>query len=56
MKYKWKDSHYNIVVKNPKGKNKIEIDKSKVLLNGNEVDNYIKLDGSRNSYELEIIL
>lgn len=56
MKYQWRESMYNIMVKNPSGKNGFEADTSKVFLNGNEVDNLIKLDGSRNVYEIEVIL
>ena len=56
IKYRWKDSLYNINIKNPNGKNSYEIGKSKIILNGNEVDNCIKLDGSRNIYEIEVIL
>ena len=56
IKYKWKDSIYNITVKNPEGKNGFEQNTSKIFLNGNEVENYIKLDGSRNEYEIEVIL
>lgn len=40
IQYKWKDSIYNIKVQNPDGKNS---GVSKVLLNGVEVDNKIKL-------------
>ena len=56
MKYKWKESEYHILVKNPNGKNVFEDGISKVFLNGNEVDNFIKLDGSRNIYQIEITL
>ena len=56
IKYQWKESMYNIMVKNPNSKNVFESGVSKVLLNGNVVDNFIKLDGSRNVYELEVIL
>lgn len=56
MKYQWRESMYNIVVKNPSGKNGFETGTSKVFLNGNEVDNFIKLDGSRNVYEIEVVL
>ena len=54
MKYQWKDSIYHIKVKNPDGKNGFEPGKSKIFLNGNEVENLIKLDGSRNRYEIEV--
>lgn len=56
IKYQWKESMYNITIKNPNGKNTWEENKSKILLNGNEIENGIKLDGSRNSYEIEVIL
>ena len=56
IQYKWKESVYNIQVRNPKGKNVFEYGKSKVFLNGNEVDNCIKLDGSRNVYNVEVII
>ena len=54
IKYQWKESIYNITVKNLDGKNTFEDGISKVLLNGNEVENLIKLDGSRNSYQIEV--
>ena len=56
IKYHWKESYYNITVKNPNRKNSFEEGISKVILNKNEVENKIKLDGSRNNYEIEIIL
>ncbi len=56
IKYQWKDSKYHITIKNPNGKNVLEQGNSKILLNGNEVDNFIKLDGSRNVYQIEVIL
>lgn len=56
MKYQWRESMYNIMVKNPNSKNGFEAGTSKVFLNGNEVDNFIKLDGSRNVYEIEVVL
>ena len=49
IKYRYNDSSYNITIKNPDGKNCFETGVSKVFLNGNEVENLIKLDGSRNS-------
>ncbi len=53
IQYKWKDSIYHINVKNPNGKNKgVE----KVILNNNEVENKIKLDGERKIYHIEVIL
>lgn len=56
IKYQWKESMYNIIVKNPDGKNAFEDGVSKVFLNGNEIENLIKLDGSRNCYEIEVKL
>ena len=35
-------------------KNGFEEGVSKITLNGNEVENHIKLDGSRNEYEIKI--
>ena len=53
IQYKWKDSIYHINVKNPNGKNRgVE----KVILDNNEVENKIKLDGSRKIYHVEVIL
>ena len=56
MKYQYEKSQYDIIVKNPNGKNVFEPGKSKVLLNGNKVENRIKLDGSMNRYEMEVVL
>ena len=53
IQYKWKDSVYNIKVKNPNNKNS---GVTKVLLNGQETDNFIKLDEGRNIYQVEVIL
>ena len=53
IKYKWKDSIYNIKVLNPDSKN---VGVTRVLLNGNVVDNKIKLDGSHAVYNLEVFL
>ena len=52
IKYKWKNSFYNIIIKNPNGKN-FGVDK--VLLNGQEVENSIKLQDN-GSYNVEVIL
>ena len=53
IQYKWKDSIYHINVKNPNGKNRgVE----KVILDNNEVENKIKLDGARKIYHIEVIL
>lgn len=53
IRYKWKNSIYNIKVKNPDGKNN---GVTKVSLNGNEIENSIKLDGTDNIYNIEVIL
>lgn len=53
IKYKWKESIYNIKIQNPEGKC---TGVSKVLLNGNEVQNAIKLDGSRKVYNIIVII
>lgn len=54
IKYQWKESNYNIIIRNPDGKNAMEEGVSQLFLNGNKVDNFIKLDGSRNNYEIEV--
>ena len=52
MKYKWKNSIYNIVVKNPNRKNNgVE----KVIVNGIETENKIKLEDN-GIYNIEVIL
>ena len=53
IQYKWKDSIYHINVKNPNNKNR---GVTKVLLDNNEVENKIKLDGERKIYHIEVIL
>lgn len=53
IQYKWKESIYHIKIKNPEGKN---TGVSKVILNEKEVENCIKLDGSRNIYQIEVIM
>ena len=53
IQYKWKDSIYHINIKNPNNKNS---GVTKVLLNGIEVENKIKLDGTRKIYHIEVIL
>ena len=53
IQYKWKESIYNIRVKNPDGKNS---GVKKVIFNGEEVENRIKLDGQRNVYQVEVIM
>lgn len=50
--YRWKNSIYHIMVKNPEGKN---IGISKVLLNGVEVENKILLKES-GVYHIEVIM
>ncbi len=54
IQYKWENSIYKIKVENPNGKNGFEDGVSKITLNGNEVENHIKLDGSRNEYEIKV--
>ena len=56
VKYRWKESFYNITVKNPNAKNTFDKELSKVFLNENEVQNLIKLDGSKNIYKIEVVL
>lgn len=56
IQYKWNDSIYNIKVKNPDGKNGKNEGVTKVILDGNEVENNIKLDGNRKVYTVELIL
>ena len=53
IQYKWKESIYNIHVKNPDSKN---TGVNRVILNGNEIENKIKLDGSRKVYNIEVIM
>ncbi len=53
IRYKWKDSIYNIKVINDHQKN---TGVEKVLLNGQEVENKIKLDGSNKIYNIEVIM
>ncbi len=56
IQYRWKESIYNIKVKNPNGKNSFEEENSKILLNGNVSKNCFKLDDGRNIYNIEVIL
>lgn len=56
IQYRWKESIYNIKVKNPNGKNLFEEENSKILLNGNVSKNHFKLDDGRNIYNIEVIL
>ena len=53
LQYRWKESIYNIKVKNPDGKN---TGVTKVILDGVEVENKIKLNGDRNVYNIEVIM
>ena len=53
MRYKWKDSIYNIKVINRNQKN---TGVEKVVLNGEEVENKIKLDGSNQVYYIEVYM
>lgn len=53
IQYKWKESIYNIYVKNPNSKN---TGVTKVMLDGKEIENKIKLDGSRRVYHLEVTM
>lgn len=53
IQYKWKESIYNIRIKNTNGKN---MGVSEIKLNGEKIENYIKLDGSRNIYQIEVTM
>lgn len=53
IQYKWKESIYNIIVKNPNEKNK---GITKIKINGEETENRIKLDGTRRIYNIEVIM
>ena len=53
IQYKYKESIYNIKVKNENNKN---YGVTKVLLDNIEVENKIKLDGERRIYNIEVIL
>ena len=53
MQYKWKNSVYTIKVSNPNNKN---TGVTKVLLNGIEVENKIKLDNSNGIYHIEVLM
>ena len=53
IKYKWRESIYNIEFKNPNAKC---YGVTEVFLNGNKVENGIKLDGSRKIYNITVIL
>lgn len=52
IKYKWKNSFYNIVVKNPNGKSSgVE----KVIINGENKDNKIRLEDN-GIFNIEVIM
>ena len=51
IKYKYEESIYNITVKNPYGRN---TGVSKVILNGEVIENKIKLDGTGRVFNLEV--
>ena len=53
MQYKWENSVYTIKVSNPNNKN---TGVTKVLLNGIEVENKIKLDNSNGIYHIEVMM
>ena len=53
IQYKWKETIYNIEIKNPNGKNS---GVTSVILDGNKVENNIRLDGSKSIYHIEVIL
>lgn len=51
VQYKWKESVYNIKVKNPEGKSTgVKL----IKMNGNKIEEAIKLDGSGNIYNIEV--
>ena len=52
IKYRWKNSFYNISVKNPNGKN---YGVEKVLVNGKETENNIKLQDN-GVFNIEVIM
>ena len=53
IRYKWKDSIYNIKITNINQKN---TGVEKVILNGEVVENKIKLDGGNKVYNIEVIM
>ena len=55
IKYRYKNSIYNIKVKNPEGKN---TGVSKIIVNGSKIEkeNGIKLDDKANVYNIEVIM
>lgn len=56
IKFRWKNSLYNIKISNPNGKSIWNDETSKITLNNNEVKNFIKLDESDKLYQIEVIL
>ena len=52
IKYKWKNSFYNIIVRNPDGKN---FGVKEVTLNGEKIENNIKLQDN-GVYNIEVIM
>ena len=53
IRYKWKDSLYNIKFQNKSGKGS---EVTKVLLDNSEVENRILLDGSNKIYNIDVIM
>ena len=53
IRYKWKESIYNIKVIN---ENKKNTGVEKVFLNGQEVENKIKLDGGNRIFNIEVVM
>ena len=53
IRYKWKESIYNIKIKNPEQKN---TGVERIILNREEVENNIKLDGGNRVYNIEVIM
>lgn len=53
IQYKYNESVYNIKIKNP---NEKETGISKIYLDGIEIENKIKLDGSAKVYNIEAIM
>ena len=53
IRFKWQNSIYNITVNNPNGKN---TGVTKIILDGNEVENKIALDGSGKVFSVEVTM
>ena len=53
IKYKWKESIYNIKIENPQGKTQ---GVTQILLDGKHVENAIRLDGTGNIYNITIVM